>query len=234
MSDTPLLYTLQGVTPAGLAKLAEPTPRDEIKSRPAPGRGNKTLDYVDARFVMDRFDEACGPANWRDEYSEAKQSDGIVARIGVLVDRGDGDSEWVWKEDVGTESNIEATKGSYSDAFKRCAVKWGTGRDLYAGGATSEASHRPAQRTGSTTQRRAANNTPKNFAVSPDEAPWVCPEHEGVVAWPAGETGEGRKYEAFYACPEGRKCTHRAPRGLKVKPEHLGAGKSSDMDDLPF
>jgi len=223
-------FTPNGVTPAGLAALAEPTPPDEIKQRPAPGRSGKTLDYIDARFVMDRFDSAVGPANWRDEYSEAKQSDGVVARIGVLIERGPDDSEWVWKEDVGTESNIEATKGSYSDAFKRCAVKWGVGRDLYSGESAAAPSHKPRATQGSSTQRRAASGKPKSFPVDPDDAPWMCPEHEGVVAWPAGETKDKRKYEAFYACPEGRSCEHRAPRGLKVDPKHLPNG----MDDLPF
>jgi len=212
-----------GVTKEALAALSAPTPREEIKQRKAPGGGNKMLDYIDARFVMDRLDATVGPALWRDEYREAKQADGIVGRIGILCEMADGSEEWVWKEDVGTESNIENTKGSYSDAFKRTAVKWGVGRDLY--------STDRVRATGSTTQQRASTGKPKSFAVKPDEAPWVCPTHEGVVAWPAGETAAGRKYDAFYACPEGRKCDNRAPKGLKVKPEHL---KGSEMDSLPF
>lgn len=35
------------------------------------------------------------------------------------------------KQDVGTESNTEAVKGESSDSFKRAAVLWGIGRELY-------------------------------------------------------------------------------------------------------
>ena len=121
-----------GVTQKELAALAEPTPDSEKRKRPAPGRGNKMLTYVDARFVMDRFDSALGPENWQDEYRrDEAHEDGVVGRIGVLIKR-QASAEWIWKEDVGTDSNIEGTKGSHSDAFKRAAVKWGVGRDLYS------------------------------------------------------------------------------------------------------
>ena len=49
--------------------------------------------------------------------------------IGIDVDK-DG-SCWTWKEDCGTESNVEKQKGEASDAFKRAAVMWGVGRFLY-------------------------------------------------------------------------------------------------------
>jgi hypothetical protein len=37
----------------------------------------------------------------------------------------------VSKMDCGTESNVEKQKGEASDAFKRAAVQFGIGRDLY-------------------------------------------------------------------------------------------------------
>ncbi len=40
-------------------------------------------------------------------------------------------SQWVSKQDVGTESNAEAEKGQASDAFKRAGFAWGIGRELY-------------------------------------------------------------------------------------------------------
>jgi hypothetical protein len=52
-----------------------------------------------------------------------------------------------------------------------------------------------------------------------------------VVAFPSGiSQSSGKQYDAFYACPEGRNCSERAPRGLRVKPEHL----VEQRDDLPF
>lgn len=106
-----------------LEALRAATPQGEIKQRQGPG--GRQLDYIDARFVMDRLDEAVGPENWRDVYEEA--GNGSV-RCGLSVRVG---NEWITKWDVGDQSDIEPTKGAHSDAFKRAAVKWGIGRDLY-------------------------------------------------------------------------------------------------------
>lgn len=104
-------------------KLAQATPRSRVKTKPGKG-GGKSLDYVDARFCMDRLDESVGPMNWKNEYKE------VCGQLicGVSIFDGDG---WVTKWDVGTESNFEAEKGHFSDAFKRACVHWGIGRDLY-------------------------------------------------------------------------------------------------------
>lgn len=102
--------------------LSADTPKEEAKVRKGPG--GTQLTYVDARFVMDRLDSAVGPENWYDSYRPV--DGGIEATIFVRV----GD-DFIGKSDVGTESTIEKTKGNYSDAFKRAAVKWGIGRDLY-------------------------------------------------------------------------------------------------------
>jgi hypothetical protein len=217
--------------------LAAPTPTEEVKQRPIFNKNKEKigeLDYVDARFTMERFDTALGPENWQDEYRVVPG--GIVGRIGVFI----VGSGWVWKEDVGTESNIEAVKGSFSDAFKRAAVKWGVARDLYD--ARDEQTDRPtkastaAPRPMSPAPVGAGSPTPKPhpFDVDPATAPWVCPEHNAVVAFPQGVSAAGRAYEAFYACPQGRDCPHRAPRGLRVRAEHLALPQPEGSDDLPF
>jgi hypothetical protein len=90
------------------------------------------LDYIDARYVMDKLDHL-GPENWQDQFVD--RPDGSVrCGIGLLVG-----GDWVWKWDVGTVSDIEPEKGSYSEAFKRAGVKWGIGRDLYGHKATRSA-----------------------------------------------------------------------------------------------
>ena len=38
---------------------------------------------------------------------------------------------WITKWDAGKESNTESEKGEASDSFKRAAVNWGIGRELY-------------------------------------------------------------------------------------------------------
>jgi len=109
-------------------------------------------------------------------------------------------------------------------------VKWGIARDLYDTRA-GQAGRGPQAGAGqSSTAVAARTGRPVNFPVPVADAPWVCPEHNAVVAWPAGTSASGRKYDAFYACPKGRDCPHRPPAGLKVKPEHL----SPKGDGLPF
>jgi len=87
--------------------------------------GASCVAYIDARDVQDVLDEVCGAENWQCKYSEHKGN--LFCSIGV--DTGGG---WVWKEDCGTESNVEKQKGEASDAFKRAAVMWGIGRFLYS------------------------------------------------------------------------------------------------------
>lgn len=105
-------------------KLNAPTPKEAIKTRPGKGKSG-ALRYVDARYVMERLDEAVGPFAWTDTYRET--DGGTICTISLTLDG----EVWIPKSDVGTPSNIEGVKGRYSDAFKRAAVKWGIGRDLY-------------------------------------------------------------------------------------------------------
>jgi Rad52/22 family double-strand break repair protein len=218
------------VTSETLAKLGEPTPLDEIKKRPIFNKNKEKigeLDYIDARYVMDRLDNTVGAENWSDAYRMTEDGKGVVARICIRYD-----GEWVCKEDVGTESTIEEVKGSYSDAFKRAAVKWGIARDLYDNRESSTGSRVQPTNGHSSTQTRAATGRPTSFPVDPEDAPWVCPVHHGVVAWPAGTSAAGRAYEAFYSCPEGRSCDQRPPYGLKVNPRHLL--RSVEQQEVPF
>ena len=101
---------------------------DEVVLRPAEVKGNKVtlLLYQDARCAMNILDETYGRFNWQKEYYESKGN--LFCKVGV---RDTENGEWVWKSDTGSESNIEAEKGLASDAFKRAAVAWGIGRELY-------------------------------------------------------------------------------------------------------
>lgn len=90
--------------------------------------GASCVAYIDARDVQDLLDEVCGAAFWQCKYSEHKGN--LFCSIGIDVDK-DGTC-WTWKEDCGTESNVEKQKGEASDAFKRAAVMFGVGRFLYS------------------------------------------------------------------------------------------------------
>lgn len=103
--------------------------------------GDKTkgiaLAYLNARDVMERLDEVCGASGWQARYPFMGCCDiGIkVGQIAMIDQTGavhhEFPGEWVWKSNGAGQSDIEAEKGQYSDAFKRAAVLWGIGRYLY-------------------------------------------------------------------------------------------------------
>ena len=80
--------------------------------------------YIDARDVMNLLDTVVGKENWQDDYKVVNNE--LFAGIGIFIG-----GNWIWKWDVGTESQTEKEKGLVSDSFKRAAVKWGVGRFLY-------------------------------------------------------------------------------------------------------
>lgn len=89
------------------------------------GTSALALAYIDARDVMNRLDDIVGAQHWQDRYEVHGSK--TICYISIEVEQG----QWVTKADGAGDSDIEAEKGSLSDAFKRCAVKWGIGRYLY-------------------------------------------------------------------------------------------------------
>jgi hypothetical protein len=81
------------------------------------------ISYKNARVDANRLDKTCG-ANWQNDFKmiDGKMYGGVGIKIG---------EEWLWRWDVGTESNQDPEKGQASDAFKRACFKWGIGRELY-------------------------------------------------------------------------------------------------------
>lgn len=82
--------------------------------------------YQDARDVQRVLDHVCGPQNWSNEPRN------INSKLYMVIGINTQEEGWVFKADVGVESNQEAVKGESSDAFKRAAVMWGIFRDLYS------------------------------------------------------------------------------------------------------
>lgn len=81
------------------------------------------LSYKNARIDANRLDDVCG-VNWQNDF---KMIDGkMYGGVGIKIE-----DEWMWRWDVGTESNMDKEKGQASDAFKRACFKWGIGRELY-------------------------------------------------------------------------------------------------------
>ena len=239
------------VHPSKLIELSTPVPEDEIKTRPAPGSGNKMLSYVDARFVMQRLDDVGGRENWSATYEVIPHiPDAVFCTLGIKVEDVDGQDGVVTveKTDIGTGSQIEGTKGMVSDALKRAAVSFGIARELYVENAPSSArrpapsgfqpatsytppaSQRPGERA---TPVLAPGSNPRPVPVPNETARWLCPTHESAIAFPAGGSKKtGKPYAAFYSCAEDRDdCSEKPPRGLEVAPEHLDGAVP---DGLPF
>ncbi len=95
------------------------------------GNGLSLLLYKNARCDANVLDETVGAENWQCEFYDCKGT--LFCKVGILIERPDGLYEWVWKDDAGSPSNMEAAKGEASDAFKRACFKWGLGRELYTG-----------------------------------------------------------------------------------------------------
>lgn len=112
-----------------MAALSAPFPGDAVHWRAQTlnreGTSAMALAYIDARDVMDRLDQVCGPANWQDSYSETPKGR-LICTLSLRI----GD-EWISKSDGAGDTDVEGEKGAISDALKRAAVKWGVGRYLY-------------------------------------------------------------------------------------------------------
>ena len=84
------------------------------------------LAYKDARVDMNRLDAVYGVDGWQKKYEVINGN--LFCSVGIWSEKL---QQWVWKMDVGTESNTEKQKGEASDAFKRACFNFGIGRELY-------------------------------------------------------------------------------------------------------
>jgi hypothetical protein len=84
------------------------------------------LAYKDARVDMKRLDDVYGAEFWQKKYDLIDNH--LFCSVGIynqII------NQWIWKQDVGTESMAEKEKGEASDAFKRACFNLGIGRELY-------------------------------------------------------------------------------------------------------
>lgn len=98
----------------------------ECRVQKLTANGATLLLYKDARCDQNILDETVGAMNWKKSY---KSVDG---KLVCTIEIWDAEKkQWIGKEDTGTESNMEAQKGEFSDAQKRAGFAWGIGRELY-------------------------------------------------------------------------------------------------------
>lgn len=103
---------------------------DEIECRPQQidknGKWASLLLYKNARVDMNILDEVYGSTGWQ------RTHELINGQLFCTIEIWDNEKKcWVKKQDVGTESNMDAEKGRASDAFKRAGFNVGIGRELY-------------------------------------------------------------------------------------------------------
>lgn len=98
----------------------------ECRIQQITNKGAVLLLYKTARVDMRILDEVYGSMNWQRHHEVINNN--LFCTISVWDSE---KSQWVSKQDVGTESNAEAEKGQASDAFKRAGFAWGIGRELY-------------------------------------------------------------------------------------------------------
>ncbi len=96
----------------------------EVRVNTVSEKGCSLLLYKDARCDMNILDETVGPMNWTRSHTR----DNANCVISIWDE---SKSQWIHKEDTGTESFTEKEKGLASDSFKRAGVNWGIGRELY-------------------------------------------------------------------------------------------------------
>ena len=88
--------------------------------------GVSILLYKDARVDQNILDETVGPLNWQRSH---EMIDGnLYCTVSIFNEER---NTWVYKQDVGPDSNTEKEKGQASDSFKRACFNWGIGRELY-------------------------------------------------------------------------------------------------------
>jgi len=101
-----------------------PLRADEIECRIGQiaknGSGLSLLLFKTARVDAEMLDEVVGPENWQCEFYECKGT--LFCKVGIAIDRGEDFKEWVWKDDAGSPSNMEAEKGEASDALTKIAA----------------------------------------------------------------------------------------------------------------
>ena len=109
-------------------KLTAPLGIDDIELRV--GSNSKKsftlLLYKTARADIKRLNEVCGTL-WKNKHFYDNK--GLICCEISIYNK--DIKEWVSRVDVGTESNTEKEKGSYSDSFKRAGFRWGIGLELY-------------------------------------------------------------------------------------------------------
>lgn len=84
------------------------------------------LAYKDARVDINRLNAAFGQHGWQRKHEIIGGE--LYCSVGIWNEK---INQWVFKQDVGVESNTQKEKGRASDSFKRACFNFGIGVELY-------------------------------------------------------------------------------------------------------
>lgn len=156
-------------------KLKAPFKKSQVSWRAQSLTRNKdkamALAYIDARDVMNRLDDVCGPTGWQSEHMDLGGGK-TGCRIGIYCE---DKQQWIWKSDGAGDTAVEGEKGAISDALKRAAVNWGIGRYLYG----IKATWVPCK-----TYEKNGKQVFSEFSVNPwtiAKVPWFGPLNKGQL-----------------------------------------------------
>lgn len=96
---------------------------EDVEVRPTDTKRKGSCElllYIDSRAATNILNEAVGQFGWNMEYKEVGGK-----TFGRLSIWDEDNQRYAYKEDTGSESNIEADKGLASDILKRCLARWG-------------------------------------------------------------------------------------------------------------
>ena len=88
---------------------------------------------VDPRLIMDALDEKFGPTGWKKESNILNFNGQKTCKCIISVK--DGESNWIDRSDYSATADWAGSnqfKVMDSDAFRRCAMNFGIGRELYS------------------------------------------------------------------------------------------------------
>jgi hypothetical protein len=201
------------------AGLSEPFDGSEIKERP---QGGRKLSYITARTAMSRFDLVVGPENWWDEYTVLSDTS-VLCKLSIRLP----DGMVVTKQDVGGAAGMSDSgdddKSTFSDAYKRAAVKFGVGRHLYQDGYVMYGANGEAWIEGKGPSRPVAASTGSSRSNGASHA-------SNAPAASGGPSGPPRSGKAIYPWSLSIDRQHGFAEGTVIK--HLNGW--AKMNGLPF
>lgn len=163
--------------------LSAPTPAQFIRKKP--GRGGKSVSYVEGGYVTNQLNKVFGPMNWSFEVTERgetqrineKNAEGEVWVYGKLTIHDHQRGYTVSKGQYGqhpVHKNVpmgDALKAAETDALKKCASLFGIALDVYWGQLDTDANHQgpkndPMMGDDKPTTKKPAKNEPTIFERS--------------------------------------------------------------------